>query len=201
MMDDEITILRSDQFVVGQPASVGIVLRSESGALTNFPLLVVQPTLANRAAPPNGIGVRSIEGELVLSRAGRTLFRSEYIWYRMTSSVAVPDSENKADRLVFESAVQTAPFDLPGGGTWSRELLLVPRETWAAASWAALDEQVSQGCSQQCQGELSVRVRFDNGTSLTEPCTFSVDEHVLAHLHGHERRFFTSPECFSRPRR
>jgi hypothetical protein len=114
MMDDEITILRSDQFVVGQPASVGIVLRNESGALTNFPLLVVQPTLANRAAPPNGIGVRSIEGELVLSRAGRTLFRSEYIWYRMTSSVAVPDSENKADRLVFESAVQTAPLRFAG---------------------------------------------------------------------------------------
>jgi len=198
MMDDEITILRSDQFLVGPNAGAGIALRDENGKPTDFPLLMVQPTLANRAAPPNGVGIRSIEGDLVLSRAGHTLFRSEYVWYRMTSSFSAPDQVNKVDRLVFDSAVQVAPFDLPGGGTWSRELLLIPRETWAAVSWGAFDEQVSQGCSQQCQGELSIRVRLDNGASLTEPCSFSIDKHVLAHLRGSERRYFTSPACFAR---
>jgi hypothetical protein len=198
MMDDAVTILRSDQFIVGPSAVAGVALRDETGKPTDFPLLMVQPTLANRAAPPNGVGIRSIEGDLVLSSAGRTLFRSEYIWYRMTSSFSEPDDANKADRLIFESAAQIAPFDLPGGGTWSHELLLIPRETWAAVSWAAFDERVSQGCSQHCQGELTLRVRLDNGTLLTEPCTFSIDKNVLAHLRGTERRYFTSPECFSR---
>ena len=78
MMDDVVTILRSDQFIVGPSAVAGVALRDETGKPTDFPLLMVQPTLANRAAPPNGVGVRSIEGDLVLSRAGRTLFRSEY---------------------------------------------------------------------------------------------------------------------------
>jgi hypothetical protein len=195
MIDDAVTILRSDQFIVGPSAVASVALRDETGKPTDFPLLMVQPTLANRAAPPNGVGVRSIEGDLVLSRAGHTLFRSEYIWYRMTSSSSEPDDANKVDRLIFESAAQIAPFDLPGGGTWSHELLLIPRETWAAVSWAAFDERVSQGCSQHCQGELTLRVRLDHNASLTAVCSFSVDEHMLAHLRGAERRYFTAPVC------
>jgi hypothetical protein len=197
MTGDSITILRSDQFVIGPTANLGIVLRDETGKQTDFPLLIVQPTLANRAAPPNGVGVRSIEGDLVFSQAGRTLFRSSYVWHRMTGSSVTLDSESKLDGLIFESAVQTTPFDLAGGGTWSREILLIPRETWAAVNWAVFAEKVSESCAQQCQGELSVRVRLDNGASLTELCTFLVDEHILAHIHGKERRYFTSPVCLS----
>ena len=91
---------------------MGIALRDETGKPMDFPLL-----MGHRAAPPNGADIRSIEGELVLSRAGDTLFRSEYVWYRMTSSSSAPDVVNKVDRLVFETAAQVAPFDLPDGGT------------------------------------------------------------------------------------
>jgi hypothetical protein len=199
MAGDAISILRSDQFLLGPTANLGIILRDETGAQSDFPLVIMQPTIANRAAPPNGVGVRSIDGDLVFSLAGHTLFRSNYTWYRTTASSVTLDAETKLDRLVFESAVQTAPFDLPGGGTWSREVLLIPRQTWAAASWKTLDQQVSQNCSQQqlCQGELSIRVRLDDGASLTNLCTFYTDEHVLAHLRGIERRYFTSPACLS----
>lgn len=55
MMDDAVTILRSDQFIVGPSAVAGVALRDETGKPTDFPLLMVQPTLANRAAPPNGV--------------------------------------------------------------------------------------------------------------------------------------------------
>lgn len=197
MAGDAMTILRSDQFLVGAAANLGIVLRDETGKQTDFPLLIVQPALANRAAPPNGIIVRAIEGELVLSREGRTLFRSSYVWYRTTASSVALDDATKLDKLVFESAAQTAPFDLPGGGTWSREVLLIPRQTWTAVSWKTLDNQVRQNCPQPmlCAGEFSLRVRLDSGLSMTEVCNFSLDEHVLAHLRGMERRYFTSPVC------
>jgi hypothetical protein len=200
MADDTITILRSDQFVLGNPPTAGLVLRDETGTQVDFPLVIVQPTLANRAAPPNGVGVRGIEGDLAFSRAGQTLFRTSYLWYRATASSTTPDSATKVDRISFESAVQTAPFDLPGGSTWSRELLLVPRQTWGAMSWDPLVGQIVQNCLQQpelCMGEFTIRVRLDNGQSLTELCNFHLDEHVIAHLQGVERRYFSSPVCSS----
>jgi hypothetical protein len=144
--------------------------------------------------------VRGIEGDLAFSRAGQTLFRTGYLWYRATASSTTPDSATKVDRLSFESAVQTAPFDLPGGSTWSRELLLVPRQTWGAVSWDPLVGQIVQNCLQQpelCMGEFTIRVRLDNGQSLTELCNFHLDEHVIAHLQGVERRYFSSPVCSS----
>lgn len=196
MAGDAVTILRSDQFLIGNPATLGVPLRDETGKHTAFPLLIVQPTISNRAPPPNSVGVHAIEGDLAFSRAGHTLFRSNYIWHRTTASSAVYDNEAKVDGLVFESAAQTAPFDLPGGGTWSKEVLLIPRDTWAAVSWSAFSEPVTHDCPpHQCQGELSLRVRLDNSASLTAVCSFSVDEHMLAQLRGVERRYFTSPVC------
>ncbi len=196
---DAITILRSDQFLLGAAGNAGILLRDENGQPGDFPLLIVQPALANRAPPPNGIGVRAIEGDLVFSRQGRILFSSPYVWYRTTTSSIGQDGAGKADRLVFDSAAQTAPFDLPGGGTWSREVLLIPRQSWEAVSWKNFDEQVTRNCPQPmlCQGEFTLRVRFDNGVQLTEPCSFPIDEHMLAHLKGVERRYFTSPGCLA----
>src|SRR5215472_2773244 len=131
MTGDAITILRSDQFLVGSTASPGITLRDETGKKDDFPLILVQPTISNRAPPPNSVGVRAIEGDLAFLRAGRTLFRANYNWYRWTTSSIAYDDEAKVDRLVFENAVQTAPFDLAGGGSWSKEVLLIPRDTWA----------------------------------------------------------------------
>lgn len=194
---EAITILRSDQFVVGSSSIPAIALRDEAGLAAEFPLLLVQPALANRAPPPNGIGVRGMEGDLTILRQGRTLFRASHVWYRTTASSAAPDADTGRDRLVFESAAQTGPFDLPGGTTWSREVLLVPRDTWAAASWPALADRVAAECGAptSCVGEFTLRVRLDNGVSLTEQCGFAVDEHVRAHLAGRARRYFTTPQC------
>jgi hypothetical protein len=193
---DAITILRSDQFLVGSPASSGIALRDENEAPVNFPLVLVQTTLANRAAPPNGIGVRSIESEIVFTQAGRTLFRSTYFWYRITNSSATFNNDTKVDRLVFSSADQVSPFDLAGGTTWSREILFIPRKTWSATNWNKLDTEIIGKCSRfTCQGELILRVRFDNDLMLTQPCRFRVDEHMLAHFKGEDRQYFTSPLC------
>jgi hypothetical protein len=110
------------------------------------------------------------------------------------------DSATKVDRITFESAVQAAPFDLPGGSTWSRELLLIPRQTWGAVSWDSLVGQIVQDCLQQpelCMEEFTIRVRLDDGQLLTERCNFRLDEHVIAHLQGVERRYFSSPVCSS----
>jgi hypothetical protein len=196
---DSITLLRSDQFLLGSAATVGIVLRDETGTQSDFPLLLLQPTLANRAPPPNGVVVRAIEADLLLSRQGRTLFRSPYIWFRLTTSSATADNETKLDRMVFESTAQTAPFDLAGGGTWSREVLLIPRQTWSEISWKTLSERLNQDCPQPllCQGELTLRVRLDSGVSLTDTCSFPIDQHVLAHIRGVERRYFTTPMCLT----
>jgi hypothetical protein len=157
----------------------------------------VQTTLANRAAPPNSIGARSIESDIVFLQSGQTLFRSTYFWYRITTSSATLDNEAKVDRLVFNSAEQTAPFDLPGGNTWSREVLLIPRLTWAAASWDKLDNEIIQKCNRQspCQGALLLHVRFDNGITLTQSCYFAITDHMIAHLQGKERRYFSTPSC------
>ena len=193
--DTTVTILRSDQFLVGSSKSPSVVLREETGQQADFPLLIVPLTISNRAAPPNGISVRSIEGALSVLQAGRTIFRSEYVWYRLTTSSAEPDPETKADRLVVETAAPVAPFDVPGGSTWSREVLLIPRESWAAQDWKMFEDNVTRHCSQECQSGLSIRVRFDNGMSLTAQCSFSIDRHVMAHVRGLERRFFTSPTC------
>jgi len=194
MTGDAITILRSDQFLVGSTASPGITLRDETGKKDDFPLILVQPTISNRAPPPNSVGVRAIEGDLAFLRAGRTLFRANYNWYRWTTSSIAYDDEAKVDRLVFENAVQTAPFDLAGGGSWSKEVLLIPRDTWAAVTWSSLLDPVARDCSSdRCQVELSLHVRLDNSASLTTVCGFAVDEHILAHLRGGERRYFTSP--------
>lgn len=193
---DAITILRSDQFLVGTPPTPGMALRDESGAETDFPLVVVQTTLANRAASPNSIGVRSIESDLIFSNSGQILFRSTYFWYRITTSSATLDKDRKVDKLIFSSAEQVAPFDLAGGSTWSREIMFIPRKTWAAANWDKLADQIIRECSPLlCQGELQLRVRFDSGITLTQPCRFRIDEHMLAHFKGKGRQYFSSPFC------
>jgi hypothetical protein len=194
---DAITIFRSDQFLVGSPPMAAIVLRDENGLQNDFPLILVQTTLANRAAPPNSIAVRSIESDMVFFQAGQTLFRSTYFWYRLTTSSSVLDNESKVDRISFSSAEQIAPFDLAGGSTWSKEILFIPRQTWAAASWGKLDNEVLRHCDQQprCQGNLLLHVRLDNGVTLSQSCNFTVTDHLLAHLQGKERRYFTSPMC------
>jgi hypothetical protein len=129
LVGDSITVLRSDQFTFGLP------LRDETGNPVNFPLLLIQPALGNRAPPPNGVGVRAIESNFRLSLRGKTLFQSPYVWYRFTESSAALDNGATADHIVFQSASIAAPFDLPGGATWSREVLLIPKETRAALNW------------------------------------------------------------------
>jgi hypothetical protein len=37
MMDDAVTILRSDQFIVGPSAVAGVALRDETGSRPTFP--------------------------------------------------------------------------------------------------------------------------------------------------------------------
>lgn len=196
---EAVHLLRSDQFLLGSPERRGVVLRDEAGAQQEFPLLIVQPALANRAPPPNGVGVRSIEGDLSVSRQGKSLFRSSYAWYRLTASDIGFDAESGSDRIAFASAAQVSPFDLPGGSIWSREVLLIPRQTWAAVSWGTFETQLRQNCSEAapCQGEFTLRVRLDTGVSLTEVCSFVVEEHVLEHIQGKGRRYFTSPQCRS----
>jgi len=132
----------------------------------------------------------------VLSQ-GRTLYRSPYVWYRLTTSSAAPEAATGLDRLVFESATQAGPFDLPGGSTWSREVLLVPQESWAAVAWPALAGQVAQACAPpaRCRGEFTLRVRLDTGAVLAGQCAFDIDVHLRAHLGGQMRRFFTTPVC------
>jgi hypothetical protein len=107
------------------------------------------------------------------------------------------DNDAKVDRLIFNSAEQTAPFDLAGGSTWSREVLFIPRETWAAAGWEKLDNEIIRKCSPQspCQGQFLLNVRFDSGITLIQPCSFAITGHVLAHLQGKERHYFGSPIC------
>src|SRR4051794_1058482 len=55
---EAIHILRSDQFLIGTPERRAITLRDETGEHQEFPLVIVQPALANRAPPPNGVGIR-----------------------------------------------------------------------------------------------------------------------------------------------
>lgn len=197
MSGDAIHILRSDQFAIKAADRRMLTLRDENGIPQDFPLLIAQPALANRAPPPNGVGIRSIEGELVISRQGQTLFRSAYVWFRFTTSDSAFDSENKVDRLEFSSASQVSPFDLPGGGVWSREILFVPRQTWSAAKWDDFADKFVQECSRPglCLGEFTLRIRLDNGVSLAEACDFTDDGHMSRHLRGEERHYFTSPTC------
>jgi len=188
------TILRSDQFVLGGSTTPAIVLRGETGEQADFPLLIAPVTISNRAAPPNGVGIRSIDATLTISRAGRTVFQSDYAWYRFTASSSVLDGNAKVDRLVVENAVAVAPFDLAGGTTWSREVLLIPRETWLAQGWPKFEEGV-HGCQQGCDAKLTLRTRMENGQSQATQCSFAIDRHMLAHVSGKERRFFTTPTC------
>ncbi|MEI9986546.1 MAG: hypothetical protein WDN69_27265 [Aliidongia sp.] len=171
---DAVTLLRSDQFVLAPGRDPGVVLRDETGVHADFPLLDLQITLANRAAPPNSVGVRAVESDLVFSKHGKTLFRSPYMWYRTAESSSAPDPVTGTDRLSFERVAQTAPFDLAGGSTWSREVLLIPRQSWAAVDWHSFDEAVGKTCptpsplqAELCQGDLTLRVRLDNGVSLS----------------------------------
>ncbi len=62
-------------------------------------------------------GCDQIEADLVFSLAERRSIAGVF-WYRATKSSAGPDAATGLDRLVVESATQTAPFDLPGGSTW-----------------------------------------------------------------------------------
>ena len=197
LMDSTATILRSDQFVLASAQSPSIVLREETGRHAEFPLVIMPVTISNRAAPPNGISVRSIDGTLSIFQVGRTVYQSEYTWYRFTTSSSAPDREANADRLVIESASPVAPFDVAGGSTWSREVLMVPRETWAAQSWTKFRDGVIRDCEQQCRSRLSIRVRFDDGRTLTAQCSFAIDRHIRAHAEGKERSYFTTPTCSS----
>src|SRR5262249_2830278 len=128
---------------------------------------------------------------------GQTLFRSAYFWYRITETSVTTNSQASTDRLIFATTSQAAPFDLPGGSTWSREVLFIPRETWAVLDWVAFERRIASACSKpnDCQGEVIIRVRLDDGISLGTTCRFALDGHVLAHLRGGERRYYTSPVC------
>lgn len=196
---EAVTILRSTEFRLGSPPAAALALRDESGQPAEFPLIIVQPALGNRAQPPNGIGVRGIEAELVLRDGARPLLRSEYVWYRTTESTSQPSpAGGGADLIVFGTAVQAGPFDLPGGTTWSREVLLIPRETRAEVGWTALARGLEETCARdpaRCGGEVTLRVRLDSGAVLATRCAFGIDGHVLAHVRGEYRRFFTSPPC------
>jgi hypothetical protein len=196
---DSITLLRSDEYLVGSPPKLGLPLRDENGIKVNFPLILVQITLANRGAPPNGIGVRAIEGRLVLLQDVQNFFDSKYNWYQLTKSSATRNNETDIDTLVFDSTDQVAPFDLSGGNSWSREVLLIPEVTWAGLGWTTLAEKIDQSCKtpKPCRGQLILNVRFDNDLLLQQTCTFSIDEHFLAHFRGVERRYFTTPRCLS----
>lgn len=193
---DAITILRSDQFL---SQSTAVPLRDEAGVSDDFPLLLVQTTLSNRAPPPNSVVVRAIDAEFVLSRQGQTLYRSPFEWYQLTESSASFDTALQADRIVFKSAAQIAPFDLPGGGSWSREVLLIPAETWANVDWRRFADQLEKNCAQpmSCKGELTLRVRLDSGVLLSGLCSIAMDQHVLDHVRGVQRRYFTSPTCLA----
>lgn len=187
---DAVTILRSDQFNPGLP------LRDQTGNQTYFPLLLIQPGLGNRAAPPNGIGVRAIDADLKVSYRGNALFQSSYVWYRFTESTVASD-QGDTDHLVFQSVSQAAAFDLPGGATWSREVLLVPQKTWAEQNWNTFAHNVTQVCStlNVCHGQVIVHARLDDGVSLSGTCTFTLGQHFLNHLEGIERRYYSSPVC------
>ena len=163
----------------------------------DFPLVLVQVTLVNRAAPPNGIGVRAIEGELVLSKDGEALYRATYDWYRQANSSINSNQEGKPDRIVFDSVSQLAPFDLSGGTTWSREILLIPRDTWSRLSWEIFVQRISERCpaKENCTIEFHLSARLDNGSMLREKCIFNVGTHFAAHIQGLQRNYFSTPVC------
>lgn len=198
LQETTVTIVRSDQFVKASAARPSIVLREESGKPTDFPLLILPVTLSNRAAPPNGISVRSIDSTFSISRTGRTVFQSDYMWYRLTTSSAEPDHSGNSDRLVFETISPVTPFDIAGGTTWSREILFIPRETWAALSWKKFQDGITRDCTEACSSALSIRVQLDNGQTLAVVCGFPIDKHVRAHVQGLDRMFFTTPTCTTR---
>jgi hypothetical protein len=194
----DVTIFRSSQFRLGNPAKPATSLRDETGQPSDFPLVIIQPALSNRAQPPNGIGVREITGELSIKQGTKVLFSLEYFWFRTTESTSQSDPHGGPDTLVFTSAAQSAPFDLTGGSTWSREILFSPIKTFKEKNWQAFSSAMTSNCTAyptNCSGVVEVRVRLNGSNTLISECVFDIDDKVLSPLQGKGRKYFTSSLC------
>jgi hypothetical protein len=198
---DVVTILRSSEFRTGAsgvPAQP-LILQDETGAANEFPLILFQPVIGNGAPEAEVTIVRRIRGVLTVQQGSTVRFRSEYEWFRITESTSVPGANGRPE-LVFSSAVQISPFALPGGGAWSRELLMIPYTTKEAA-WSELLRALDDGCRQAgspCLGQFDLTVEFagkDETSRLEKRCAFEFGPHQLTGLSGERNQFFTSPEC------
>jgi hypothetical protein len=203
MAGETVTILPSSEFRTGSPPKAALPLLDENRHPTDFPVLLVQPSLGNRAPPPNGIAVRSINATFTVRRGGpqngsETILRADYLWFRLVESNATPTDDQKWIAIVFSSTKQVAPFDLPGGTTWSQEVLFVPRQTLSEQSWKSFLEKLDRKCQTEsvpCVGEVAIEVRFADEQSLRTDCKFSVGATQLAFWKGERHRYFAVPEC------
>jgi len=198
LQGENITILRSSEFRLGNPAKAAAALRDENGQMADFPLVIAQPTISNRAQPPNGISVREITSKLSIAVGAKALFSLDYFWFRTTESTSEAYPDGSPDTLIFTSAAQPAPFDLPAGSTWSREILFLPINTYRSKDWQAFSNAIIANCTPNpvnCSGFLELSVRFEENTALKTQCAFDISQQVIWHVQGEKRKFFTSPVC------
>jgi hypothetical protein len=189
MQGDTITVVRSDQG--DEPAP----LLDEDGKPAKFPLIVLQATVTNRGVPPYNFVVRSVATELAVSKAGSPLFKSDYVWYRLTSSAA--KAGTLPQQIVFGKSEQASPFGVLGGTTWSHEVLFIPKDLLKARAWDAFERVISQDCAANgsCLGAVRLTVRLDGDKTLTEECSFPIGGHFRNGIRGVEKNFFSTPVC------
>jgi hypothetical protein len=194
---ETITIVRSSEVRAGTPPQLIVTPQDESLQFTDFPLLLVQPAVSNRAAPPNGTSLRWVRGALAVTQGEAEVYRADYAWFRMLESDSFLSPEGQAV-MRFGGVAQVGPFDLPAGGTWSRELLRVPTETRAARAWPAFLAALEAACAppaRPCRGALTLRVRVGSEETAETRCDFEIGLPQLTNLRGERRRFFTTPGC------
>ena len=188
------TILRSDQFLVGAAANLGIVLRDEDREADGFSTSYRSTGAGqSRCSPKRDYRPGDRRRARVIAR------RPDFVplKLRMVSDDRIlrsPGRRDQAGQAGFRKRCADGAIRFAGRGNLESGSIVIPRQTWTAVSWKTLDNQVRQNCPQPmlCAGEFSLQVRLDSGLSMTEVCNFSLDEHVLAHLRGMERRYFTS---------
>jgi hypothetical protein len=79
-------------------------------------------------------------------------------------------------------------------------MMFIPGGSRAAANRDNFNNEIVRECLQvSCRGDLLLHVRFDTGITLTQPCSFWVDEHILAHFKGQQLQYFSSPTCKGLP--
>jgi hypothetical protein len=194
---ETITIVRSSEVLAGTPPQLIVTPQDETLQFADFPLLLVQPAVSNRAVPPNGTSVRWVRGEFTVAQGDAAVYRADYAWFRTLESDSYLAADGQAV-MRFAGVAQVGPFDLPAGGTWSREMLLVPVETRAARAWPAFLAAIDAACAPPalpCRGSLVVRLRFGTEDTAETRCDFEIGPAQLTNLRGERRRFFTTPGC------